>query len=386
MLFKTILAFVSLGAALVTSTPLLDRRATVVPTVSATAIALSPVGGGTYPRELVLHDGSILAAFTYFSGTTRTLTVTRSTDGGKTFAAYGSIATGTGDLDNPYLIQLASGRVLASFRNHDLNSAGVATYYRITVCYSDTNGASWVFLSQADQRAASGVNGLWEPFFRIAQSGALQIYYAQENSASDQDIWMRSSTDGGLTWSAVTTVAGATTTGRDGMPSCADFLDSNASGARKTLCVFETTEGAGTFTIKSVYSTNDGVSWTGRSPVYAPTGSGNNGGCRASFSQRILTLSDLLYAFSAQAPFIVTTAGGSLVVSFMTSEDTNVQGGSGSDMKIVISQPLTPQVWGNKVTVSPVASYWPSLLALSTGTVLGCADNSGAKCYSISFS
>lgn len=69
----------------------------------------------------------------------------------------------------------------------------------------------------------------------------------------------------------------------------------------------------------------------------------------------------------------------------MTSEDTGTQGGSGSDMKIVTSQPVTPQGWGNKVTVSPVTSYWPSLLAMTDGTVLGCADNGGAKCHSISF-
>lgn len=61
------------------------------------------------------------------------------------------------------------------------------------------------------------------------------------------------------------------------MPRCADFTDTSAGGAHKVLCVFETTEGAGTFTIKSVYSTNDGAAWTGRSLVYAPTGSGNNG-------------------------------------------------------------------------------------------------------------
>lgn len=84
---------------------------------------------------------------------------------------------------------------------------------------------------------------------------------------------MRSSTNGGATWSGVTTVAGGSTTGRDGMPGCATF----AGNPTKVICVFETTEGTGTFTVKSVVSNNDGASWGERSQVYIPTGSNNNG-------------------------------------------------------------------------------------------------------------
>lgn len=97
------------------------------PSVSGNVVPLSPSGGGTYPRLLTLHDGSILAAFTAFSGTTKTLTVTRSTNGGSSFSAWGVIASGTGDLDNTVLTQLSSGTVLAAFRNHDLNSSGQYT-------------------------------------------------------------------------------------------------------------------------------------------------------------------------------------------------------------------------------------------------------------------
>lgn len=53
-----------------------------------------------------------------------------------------------------------------------------------------------------------------------------------------------------------------------------DFND----GATKLMCVFETTEGTGTFTVKSVVSVDDGKTWGFRSQVYVPTGSGNNGG------------------------------------------------------------------------------------------------------------
>jgi hypothetical protein len=138
----------------------LDRRAAIQPSVNPTSIALSPTGGGTYPR-LANVNGAILAAYTAFSGSTRTLTITRSTDGGKTFSAWGSVASGTGDLDNPNLVQLPNGNIVCTFRNHDLNSSGGYTYYRITACISKDGGMTWTFLSQVDQRSAAGVNGLW---------------------------------------------------------------------------------------------------------------------------------------------------------------------------------------------------------------------------------
>ena len=90
---------------------------------------------------------------------------------------------------------------------------------------------------------------------------------------------MRSSTDGGATWSDATTVAGGTTIGRDGMPGCTSFLGTPT----KILCVFETTEGSGSlFTVKSVVSNDDGTTWGERSQVYVPAGSGNNGLCNLS--------------------------------------------------------------------------------------------------------
>lgn len=84
---------------------------------------------------------------------------------------------------------------------------------------------------------------------------------------------MRQSYDGGVTWGAIITVAGGSTTGRDGMPGCTDFTD----GGAKTICVFETTEGTGYFTVKSVTSADDGKTWTNRRQVYVATGSSNNG-------------------------------------------------------------------------------------------------------------
>ncbi|KAF8313893.1 glycoside hydrolase family 93 protein [Clavulina sp. PMI_390] len=343
---------------LVSSTPL-EPRSPLNPSLGS-AVQLNPSGGGTYPRVATV-SGYLLSTFTVITNGVHTLTVTKSTDNGNTWSALGTIATGTGDLDNAFLVQLNNGHVVATFRNHDKNSSGAYTYYRITACISTDGGATWAFLSQVDQRTASGVNGLWEPFARISSAGALQVYYAAENSSSDQDILMRTSTDNGATWSAATTVAGGSTTGRDGMPACTNFND----GSTALICVFETTEGTGTFTVKRVLSRNDGATWGEREQVYIPTGTSNNAG----------------------APFITTTTGGTLVVSFMTDEDTSLhQWVTGASMKIVTSNSVDPEVWGQKTTVFGVQANWPGLHALSDGSILGCVDYSGAKCKRITFS
>ncbi|KAF7288973.1 Sialidase domain-containing protein [Mycena indigotica] len=348
-------------AALVTA--LRPRANGLAPTVDPTRISINPNGGGTYPRLAQLADGSVLGAVTAFSGSTHILTVTRSTDGARTFAAWGTVATGTGDLDNMHLKQLPNGDVLATFRNHDKNAAGAYTFYRITACISHDNGKTWAFLSQVDQRTPTTANnGLWEPFIRVSKSGAIQVYYAAENSASDQDILMRSSTNNGATWSAATTVAGGGTTGRDGMPGCTDLTASG--GSARVLCIFETTEGtAPLFTVKSVVSSNDGASFSGRTQVYAPAG------------------------HNAGAPQIVTTSAGILVASFMTDEEHSGSSAwpQGASMKILTSD--SSLAWGQKTTVLPISSLWPGLYSRLDGsaTVVGCADNGGATCRSISF-
>ena len=138
----------------------LYRRVPLQPTVDPTAVPLSPTGGGTYPR-LANVQGAILAAFTAFDGDTHILTITRSTDGGQTFTAWGTVASGTGDLDNPDLIQLPNGNIVCTYRNHDGNNYNNYTFFRITSSLSTDGGKSWTFLSQVDQRAAAGHNGLW---------------------------------------------------------------------------------------------------------------------------------------------------------------------------------------------------------------------------------
>ena len=145
---------------------LLDRRAAIKPSVDPTAIPLSPAGGGAYPRLLNVQ-GAILAAYKVLANGVSTLLISRSTDGGKSFSAWGTVTSGTGDIDNPDLIQLPSnGHIICTFRNHDKNSSsGNYVFYRITAAISTDGGQNWSFLSQVDQRPAATMdpndNGLW---------------------------------------------------------------------------------------------------------------------------------------------------------------------------------------------------------------------------------
>lgn len=178
--------------------------------------------GGNYMRATYLADGSIMGAYATGGGIDHHITATRSTDGGLTWSETGVVSSATApdnDLDNADILQIGGGRILAAFRNHDKNSDGTYKYYRISVCHSEDNGATWEFLSQADERPAADNNGLWEPFMRMAGDGSVQIYYSSESEGekADQDNIMKVSSDGGLTWGPVIQVSGSGITSRDGM-------------------------------------------------------------------------------------------------------------------------------------------------------------------------
>ena len=166
-------------------------------------------------------------------------------NGGNSWQLIGEVTRGpsnANDIDNPYILQLPSGRVLCAFRNHSKNpSTGAYTYFRITVAYSDDLGKTWKYLSTPASDPGP-VNGNWEPFLRNAQDGSLQLYYSRENSAADQDTLERFSTDGGKTWTNPQTISGAGITSRDGMFKIQGFLmdihfciDRDVSGARNLV-------------------------------------------------------------------------------------------------------------------------------------------------------
>lgn len=329
------------------------KRAAVVPSLSGDAVDMTSGAGGTYPRANFLSDHSILGAYTAHTSGNSILTLTSSTDSGASWHRKGTAATrpsNSSDLDNPYPLQLPSGRVLLAYRNHDKDPGdGSYTFFRISLSCSDDGGASWRFLSDAATKDGGAI-GIWEPFLRVADDGTLQLYYSEENAADDQDSRMKTSKDGGKTWSDAKTISGAGVTARDGMVGVA-----RVSG-KKLMAVFESEQG-GLFSVKGITSPDDGVTWgTDRQDVYTPTGTNNNAG----------------------APQIVNV-GGTLVVSFMTDEDTQLHDWiNGAGAKMVTSGD-SGSTWDHKLQAFEPQANWPGLLTLDGSSFLYMADKDGAK-------
>ncbi len=305
------------------------------------------IGSGTYPRATKLHDGSLLSCYTSFQDGNTILRTARSTIGGWDWTQIGSIAsapTMTRDLDNCFPHQLPNGRILAAFRNHDRRTAsGPYTFYRITISYSDDNGATWSFLSTASTSGTPNL-GIWEPFMMDAQDGSLMLYYSRETNTngSDQDSILIHSHDGGVTWTADQTITGADRTARDGM------LGVVRTGGSNLLAVFESlSPDTG---ITSVTSSDDGNTWGNRRTVYRSSVAGATHG----------------------APQVAIISN-KLVASFQINEDSP----SRIDVKVVTSTDGGAS-WGEKTTVLN-ACVWAGSVTVDNSHVLVMCDASGAS-------
>ncbi|TQS34703.1 hypothetical protein Golomagni_04902 [Golovinomyces magnicellulatus] len=310
-----------------------------------------------YPRANYLANGQILGVYTDFPDDNQVLTLVTSSDNGNSWSLTGTAARKAvkdGMLDNGFVLQIPSGRVLLAFRNHDRDTSGRITVYRITICRSDDNGASWNFHSDAViVNATPDNNGVWEPFLRNARDGSIQLYFSRERSALDQDSVMLNSRDGGTTWNDEKLISGlAESRSRDGMVGIAEI------GGGQLIAVFETNENGGPFYLETVTSWDDGASWGGRKTLYRSP-SGKNAG----------------------APQIAL-AGNTLLVSFMTDEDNNI-GNAASWIDVADSKLLTSKDGGGtwyKTTVFQEPSFWPGLLVLNTkNSFLYLAGSNGLK-------
>ncbi|KAI1171095.1 glycoside hydrolase family 93 protein [Nemania sp. FL0916] len=313
---------------------------------------------GVYIRVCSLNDGSLLAGYAAPDGSQHVLRAARSTDGGQSWQFRGEVTRAdesTHDLDNAFPLQLSSGRILYAYRNHD-RSGSEYTYYRITISYSDDGGATFKYLSTVVERAAAaaGFNGVWEPFLRVANDGSLQCYYSAETSSTNQDGYVRKSTDGGVTWSSPISVSGTSVTSRDGMIGVAK-VDGNGN----LIAVFENTE-SGFFSIDYVRSHDDGQSWGERARLYTAA----NGG-------------------EAIAPQI-TNVGGTLVASFMTDESIGATGADGGQMKVITST-NGGNSWSSSVVTGQVPSHWPGLFTRDSTHFLALYSKGGTGAVSQSY-
>lgn len=313
---------------------------------------------GTYPRLTRLSDGSILSSFTRFPDGQRALCVARSTDNGHTFENYSEVTRRAGDVDNMFLLEVAPGVVLAAFRNHDLGQNG-PTHFRITVCRSMDGGRTWKFASQAAEKKPP--LGIWEPFMRIGKHGGVQLTYSQEYAHNNQCTMLVVSHDHGSSWSQPRCLHGEKDPRRDGMNGIEKTID---NGREALVMVFETTT-YGSFDVEALISYDDGETWQHRQEVFRPR-QGHNAG----------------------SPQISSFADGSMVVVFMTDNDSpKVEWVKHAAVQAVFAGP--PQNgkihWSAPQMVSPAPSLWPGVMALDHHTALVTYDHKGPLAKSISW-
>ncbi|KAH8882443.1 neuraminidase [Thozetella sp. PMI_491] len=324
-----------------------------------------------YPRLATLSDGSILAAFTSFSGSTHNLVVQRSTDGGITYSPWGAIASGTGDLDNVFILEVPGSsppKVLAAFRNHD-KSGSTYTYYRITVTQSTDGGKTWSFLSTPVEGAPSATNlGYWEPFMRIGADGKVQLTYSGLLSGTNQETFRAVSSDGGATWTTPVNlhIHPTNVNIRDGMQGIVSVTDA-ADGRAALVMIMETTRrGIGIFSVEYAVSYDDGATYPNRGTVHVPTSTAHNAG----------------------APQIAAVGNKGLVAIFMSDEDqSSTNWPTIASVKTVVSNGLSGGVvtWSESpAQLSPNPSAWPGLLQVND-TVFAVYGHSGISGFKLSW-
>lgn len=184
---------------------------------------------GTYMRATRAKNGSIIGVYEAPDGPNAVIRVVESTDTGVSWKSIGTVTSVLAEkhsISNPFVLQLPSGRLLVTSRNHDRISKDDYTMFRISLFASDNGGTTWSNLGNIDERRREGVNGLWEPFLRLNRDGTIQVFYSSENNKDDQNNIMKISKDNGKSWSKPMPVSGQDIRARDGMTGVANVDNS----------------------------------------------------------------------------------------------------------------------------------------------------------------
>lgn len=190
-----------IGFVWMTAMPLLSSCAPAAPVPriawAGPAAALSLpgyTGAAYYPRLLRLRSGAILCAFDGPVAGHGAVMVARSKRGWINWSAPVVASFGEGNAANAALLELSGGIVLCGYRL--VNGADRSLH----VSRSVDGGRTWTPLSVI----VSAPEGVWEPHL-LAVSGGLVAFYATERTRP-QAIALRRSGDGGRTWGPEETV------------------------------------------------------------------------------------------------------------------------------------------------------------------------------------
>ena len=284
----------------------------------------------------------------------RLVLLTRSLSGawvpGSVVASAPTDAAGSVDLANGHLLQLPNGTLLCAYRHH--NGTGAARTYRLQLAASSDLGQTW----QLAATITSGPTGVWEPFLFLDPAAApsrVRVAYAAElTNGGEQDIVLRSSSDGGASWGPIDSRL-HTPGSRNGMPGVAVLP---ADGSLLLVCEGFWGNAWGHFAVGSARSWDGGATWLQHSVVHAPAAPANAGSPQVA----------------------VHSSGSSVCAVFMSSEGVSQQHAWPDGAHTVLlcaavsatnaSQPIDWQAAAPSVlgTATPY-SYWPSFAPHHTG-------------------
>ncbi|KAI9654138.1 MAG: hypothetical protein M1831_005492 [Alyxoria varia] len=330
----------SIGAAPTASGQLVRRDGIAIPRLDGDMVPMSPNDTGEYIRVTRRPDSRLVGGYKMLTPDGLSILKTvQSVDDGATWGELGEVfrgETALHDADNAFPFALKDGTILYAYRNHERTPEDDYSWFRISISYSGDGGQTFKYLTTVDERARDGTNGLWEPFLRYAIDGSIQIYYSSEVNEDGQDSLMKTSTDGGKTWSDSKVISGEDSNSRDGMVGVAP-IDNDGN----LIAVFESNP-TGRFQVDSVTSPDDGKTWGNRHNIYTAEGADDG--------------------HTAGAPQVLNVWG-TLVVSFMTDESLEQKEYANGEVKILTSTD-GGKTWGQKLKVFDAKNQWPGLFVL----------------------
>lgn len=234
-----------------------------------------------YERAVKLPNGDLLATWqrafpiaTNWTGM-KSFYFYKSSDNGKTWSyvseldpsSYAGLSRDKMGMPGLYVLPQALGNYPAGtilFATSDWNTN---SSYCLHIWRSSDNGATWTLHGNLAARG-TGSQSVWEPEFTVSSDGRLVCYYSDERQAGyDQCISLETSSDGGVTWSNYSILAGQydadwvrgvdPSLWRPGMPRVLKLKDGTYFMAYENIA-----EGYGG--IISCRTSADGINWGGQ--------------------------------------------------------------------------------------------------------------------------
>jgi hypothetical protein len=261
------------------------------------------------------------------------------------------------DLANGHLLALPNGTLLCAFRHHFALPTG-GTVYTLQLAASHDAGASW----GAPTLITSGATGVWEPFLLLTPSALRVAYSAELTNGGEQDVVLRSSSDGGGAWGPVDSVL-HTPGSRNGMPGLAVLRD----GSLLLVCEgFWGARGWGAFTVNSARSLDGGRSWVQRQVAHAPPAPANAGSPQLALCRNSTLACAVFMSSEAAAAAAAAAAGGA------SSGSAWPDGAHAALLCAAVGEGAAPINWTAarppvRVPTATATVYWPSFLAESGG-------------------